>query len=134
MQSHALANAVIAYAENCDNLGVLGSAVNMMVHKHVSFEIMPEHYPIVGESIIQAIKEVLGDAATDEVIQGWSEAYQFLADLLIEAEKNLREELAAKDGKNNKYGVMQRKISTPFSSLLSSSLSLSLVLAMLPTF
>ena len=60
---------------------------------------MPEHYPVVGKSILEAIKEVLGDAATDDVIEGWGNGYQFLADLLIEAEAKMREDLAQKPGK-----------------------------------
>ncbi len=40
-QAVALANAVFAYASNADNLGVLGDAVALMAHKHVSFDILP---------------------------------------------------------------------------------------------
>ena len=90
---------MFAYADNCDNLGVLGPAVDRMVHKHISFMILPEHYPIVGKSILEAIKEVLGDAATDEVIQEWGNGYNFLADLLINAEIKKREEYDAQPGK-----------------------------------
>jgi nitric oxide dioxygenase len=39
LQAQALANAVYAYAANIDNLGALGDAVAMMVHKHVSFDV-----------------------------------------------------------------------------------------------
>lgn len=60
-QAQALANAVFAYAANADNLGVLGDAVAMMVHKHVSFDVKAEHYTIVGECLLAALKVSLID-------------------------------------------------------------------------
>lgn len=35
------------------------------------------------------MEDVLGDAATAEVMDAWSEAYNALADIFIEAEKKL---------------------------------------------
>jgi hemoglobin-like flavoprotein len=35
----------------------------------------------VGQSLLRAIKEVLGDAATDDIMNAWAEAYGFLADI-----------------------------------------------------
>ncbi|WP_432695467.1 NO-inducible flavohemoprotein [Marinobacterium sp. YM272] len=86
-QRQALANAVVAYASNLDRLELLGDAVALIVHKHASLNILPEHYPIVGECLLAAIKEVFGDVATDEVLNAWGEAYQQLADILISAEE-----------------------------------------------
>ena len=85
-QSKALANAVIAYAANIDQLGNLSEAISKIVQKHCSLGIQPEQYPIVGDCLLQAIKQVLGDAATEEVIAAWGKAYQQLADILIGAE------------------------------------------------
>ncbi|KAL3671423.1 hypothetical protein V7S43_003347 [Phytophthora oleae] len=97
-QATSLANAVIGFAANCDQLGNLGDAVPRMVHKHVSLDIRAKHYPIVGGCLLRAIKTVLKDAATDEIIDAWKEAYWFLADLLIQAEDNLRDEFENMSG------------------------------------
>lgn len=86
-QRQALANAVVAYAANLDQLEVLGDAVSLIVQKHASLNILPEQYPIVGECLLAAIAIVFGDAATDEVLAAWGEAYQQLADILINAEE-----------------------------------------------
>ncbi|MCG2635305.1 MAG: NO-inducible flavohemoprotein [Gammaproteobacteria bacterium] len=86
-QRQALANAVVAYAANLDRLEVLGDAVSLIVHKHASLSVLPKHYPIVGECLLEAIAIVFGDAATDEVLGAWGEAYQQLADILISAEE-----------------------------------------------
>lgn len=97
-QPKALANAVVAYAANIDSLGNLSEAVTRIVQKHCALGILPEQYAIVGNCLLQAIKQVLGDAATDEVIEAWGKAYQQLADILIKAEEAVYAESAAQTG------------------------------------
>lgn len=97
-QQKALAAAIAAYAANIDNLEVLGSAVELIAQKHASLMIKPEHYPIVGENLLASIREVLGDAATDDIIAAWAEAYGFLADIMIGREKQIYSENASKVG------------------------------------
>ncbi|EGZ15693.1 hypothetical protein PHYSODRAFT_315887 [Phytophthora sojae] len=88
----ALANTVIDFAANCDRLGNLGDAVPRMVHKHVSLNIRAKHYPIIGGCLLRAIKLVLEDAATDEIMDAWKQGNWFLADLIIQAEDKTRHE------------------------------------------
>ena len=88
-QQKALAAAICAYAANIDNLEVLGGAVELIAQKHASLRILPEHYPIVGENLLSSIREVLGAGATDEVIAAWTEAYGFLAEILIGRERQI---------------------------------------------
>ena len=88
-QHKRLADAVSAYAANIDNLGVLSKAVEKMAQTHVRTSVKPEHYPMVGDALLQAIKDVLGTTATEEVMEAWKEAYFFLADILINREKEL---------------------------------------------
>lgn len=90
-QHKKLAGAVSAYAANIDNLEVLSEAVEKMAQSHVRSGVKPEHYPLVGVSLLNAVKDVLGDAATDEVLSAWKEAYFFLGDILIAREKELYE-------------------------------------------
>ena len=82
-QARSLAASVLAYAENIDRLGVLGEMVERIVAKHVSLEILPEHYPIVGQYLLGAIAEVLGVAATPDILDAWTAAYNQLADIMI---------------------------------------------------
>ncbi|WP_150275315.1 NO-inducible flavohemoprotein [Paenibacillus tepidiphilus] len=88
-QQAALANAVYAAAVHIDNLENILPAVVQIAHKHVSLGIKPEHYPIVGEFLLKAIKEVLGDAATPEILTAWEEAYGVIADAFIGVEDNM---------------------------------------------
>jgi len=88
-QARALAGAVLAYAAHIDRLDEIADALPRIIHKHAALGVLPEHYPIVGACLLRAIKEVLGEAATDEIIAAWGEAYQALADLLIAAEEQV---------------------------------------------
>lgn len=88
-QQTALANTVYAAAVHIENLEAILPAVMLISHKHRSLGILPEHYPIVGEFLLKAIKEVLGDAATDDIINAWAEAYGVIADVFIQVEEEL---------------------------------------------
>ncbi len=111
-QQRALAGAICAYATNIDNLSVLGSAVELIAQKHCSLGIQPEHYPIVGKYLLIAVKDVLGDAVTDQVAAAWGEAYGFLADIFIQREAEIYREQASVPGGWNGYRrfVVERKV------------------------
>lgn len=97
-QQTALANTVYAAAANIDNLEAIVPAVIQIGHKHRSLGILPEHYPIVGSHLLGAIKEVLGDAATPEIINAWADAYGIIADTFISVEKNMYNAAASTEG------------------------------------
>lgn len=97
-QHAALANAILGYAQNINNLGVLGPVVERIVNKHVGLQIQPDHYIHVAHALLQAIADVLGDAATDEILEAWGEAYWFLANLLIDTEAKMYKEIADAPG------------------------------------
>lgn len=85
-QAHKLAAAVYAYATHIDRLDELAMAIDGISHRHVGTRILPEQYPLIGEKLLQAMKDVLQDAATDEVISAWTEAYDALANIFIQKE------------------------------------------------
>ena len=97
-QQRALAGTVYAAAKYIDNLEAILPVVNQIAHKHRSLGIKPEHYPIVGEHLLLAIKEVLGDAATDEIINAWGEAYGVIADAFISVEAEMYDAAASQKG------------------------------------
>ncbi|MDO9712432.1 NO-inducible flavohemoprotein [Paracraurococcus lichenis] len=97
-QPKALATAVLAYARNIDNLAVLGAAVERIAQKHAGLLILPEHYPHVAEALLGAIGDVLGEAATPEILAAWGEAYWALAEILIGREAQIYRATAAAPG------------------------------------
>ncbi len=86
-QSRRLAGAILAYAANIDRLDQLTAGVDKIAYRHVDVNVLPEQYPIVGKHLLGAIKTVLGEAATPEILDAWAAAYGQLADILIGREK-----------------------------------------------
>ncbi|MFJ7745913.1 NO-inducible flavohemoprotein [Peribacillus sp. NPDC097295] len=97
-QQNALANTVLAAAKYIDQLETILPAVKQIAQKHRSLVVKPEHYPIVGEYLLAAIKEVLGDAATEEIIQAWGDAYGVIAGVFINMEKDMYDQAANQNG------------------------------------
>lgn len=91
-QPAKLATAVYSYASKIDNLSTLKSMVETIGHRHVQTHVLPEEYPIVGESLLQAMKDILKEAATEEIMAAWTEAYQALSEVFINREDELYEE------------------------------------------
>lgn len=90
-QPKALAMTILAAAQNIDNLPAILPVVKKIGEVHCNSGIQAAHYPIVGKNLLLTIKEVLGDEATDEVIEAWGKAYQVIADIFISVEKEIYE-------------------------------------------
>jgi nitric oxide dioxygenase len=111
-QQKALAGAICAYFTHIDNPAVLMPAVELIAQKHCSLGIKAEHYPIVGKHLLAAIKDVMGEGATDEIIEAVAEAYGFLADIFINREGSIYDEQQTAPGGWNGYRtfVVDRKV------------------------
>lgn len=97
-QQQALANAVYAAAVHIEKLETILPVVKQIAHKHRSLGVRAEHYPIVGENLLAAIKDVLGDAATDDILHAWAEAYGVIANVFIEVEAEMYRHSEQQDG------------------------------------
>jgi nitric oxide dioxygenase len=97
-QQMALAMSVLAYAEHIEDPSVLLHAVSKIAHKHASVGIRPVQYAIVGKHLLASISEVLGEAATPQLMEAWAVAYHQLAEILTGAESNLYQNSVAKEG------------------------------------
>lgn len=111
-QQKALAGTVYAAAMYIDNLEAILPVVKQIAHKHRSLGIKPRHYPIVGKHLLLAIKDVLGDAATDEIINAWAEAYNVIADAFISVEAEMYDEAARQQGgwDGLRHFIVDRKV------------------------
>jgi nitric oxide dioxygenase len=88
-QPRRLAAAILGYAQNVDKLQNLTPVVARMVQRHVETGVKAEHYPLVAAALLAAIRDVMGEAASNDVLAAWGEAYWFLADILIGKEQEL---------------------------------------------
>lgn len=91
-QAGKLAASVYAYAIHIDELDKLSSAVEHIANAHVNTRVIAEQYPMIGECLLTAMKEVLGDVATPEVMEAWTEAYNNLAQIFIQKEQTIYHE------------------------------------------
>ena len=109
-QPRALAGAVLGYATYIDDLGKLTHAVQRIAHKHVSLQVTPAQYDIVGKYLIQAIGQVLGDAATPEIVDAWIAAYGALAQVFINVEGDMYKANAAHNWVGWRKFTIARKV------------------------
>lgn len=98
LQQEALGYAVYAAGEYITNLEAIKPVIERISQKHRAIGIKPEQYPIVGETLLQAVKDVLGDTATEEIIEAWGKAYGYISDAFINLEKKLYEETEQQPG------------------------------------
>lgn len=92
IQQEALGYSVYAAGEHITNLEKLTPVIRRITEKHRAIGVVADHYPVVGETLLEAVKDVLGDAATDEILEAWGKAYGYIADAFIGIEKELYEE------------------------------------------
>lgn len=97
-QQQALAASVYAAAANIENLEAILPIVKRIGYKHCSLGVQPGHYPIVGKYLLLAIQDVLGNAATPQIISAWAKAYAEVADCFIRVEQEIYQETASKIG------------------------------------
>jgi len=64
---------------------VILPAVKQLAERHVGYGVKDEHYASVGAALIWTLEQGLGDEFTPDVREAWTEAYTFLADVMIEA-------------------------------------------------
>ncbi|MDI1479732.1 globin domain-containing protein [Polyangium sp. y55x31] len=94
----ALTNVLNGSMTSLDDLPAVKATVMRIAHRHASLDVRPEHYPIIGQYFLASVKAVLGDVATDEIMAAWREAYDVLADLFIEVERDLMQKNAHTSG------------------------------------
>ncbi|MCF6134573.1 NO-inducible flavohemoprotein [Thermoactinomyces vulgaris] len=98
LQQRSLAHSVYVSGEHIDRLEDIQPLIMKIAHKHRALGVKPEQYPVVGETLIEAVKDVLGDGATDEIIQAWVKAYDYIANQFIGIEQKLYEQTESEEG------------------------------------
>lgn len=90
-QPKALAASVVAYAVQLidPDSPDFTPVMQRIAHKHVSLGIKATEYTIVGQNLMWAIGEVLGDAVTPEIAAAWDEVYWLFALQLVAEEAKL---------------------------------------------
>ena len=83
-----------AYAENIDNLDALSETLNAIAVAHIKNNVRADQYPLVGRVFMDSLEYVLEDEASEELLDAWREAYQYLAYVLIDIEKEMYKKIS----------------------------------------
>ncbi|GAB4228419.1 MAG: globin family protein [Elainellaceae cyanobacterium] len=62
----------------------LSSALRGLGTQHIQYGVLPEHYPMVGSSLLKAFEAMLDTTWTPEAQHAWTEAYGVVAQLMLE--------------------------------------------------
>jgi nitric oxide dioxygenase len=65
------------------NLESILPAASALAQRHVAYGAKPEHYPVVGSSLLWTLEKGLGDAWTPDVSAAWTAAYGVLSGFMI---------------------------------------------------
>src|SRR5690606_10435463 len=85
-----------------------------IAHKHAAVAVTDDQYVIVHKYLFGAIADVLGDAATPEVIAAWDEVYWLMGGALIALEARLYAEKNADNGRTwREWTIVDRREETP---------------------
>ncbi|KOS67870.1 hypothetical protein AEA09_04415 [Lysinibacillus contaminans] len=94
----SLIDAVYSAAMQIEHIDRFVPAVMQVAHKHRSLGIQPEHYPIVGQHLVDSIQEALGNQATEAGIAALQLAFNRIADVFIQVEKELYQAVELEGG------------------------------------
>jgi nitric oxide dioxygenase len=83
-QQTMLLNALVFVVENLRHPDELVAALQGLGARHVKYGVLPEHYPLVGKTLLKTIEQYLGPDWSEDVKQAWSNGYGAIAALMLE--------------------------------------------------
>ncbi|SDQ29886.1 globin domain-containing protein [Thermostaphylospora chromogena] len=88
--------------------------LSRIAHKHTAVGVTDDQYVIVHKYLFGAIADVLGEAATPDVIAAWDEVYWLMGGALIALEARIYAQVGADDGRTwRQWRVVERREETP---------------------
>jgi hemoglobin-like flavoprotein len=81
-QERMLRDMLVAIVEHVEDPSWLQQQLGALGSKHVEYGVRPEMYAWVGDSLLETLKEVAGEAWTPEIQDTWTTAYGAVAGLM----------------------------------------------------
>jgi hemoglobin-like flavoprotein len=82
-QKKKLVDSLVLVVENVRNPDVLNAALTGLGARHVQYGALPEHYPLVGNTLLKTFEQYLGASWTPEVKQAWIDAYGAITTIML---------------------------------------------------
>lgn len=84
VQLQKLLKSLVFVMENLHNSDTLATALRGLGTRHVQYGALPDHYPLMGVSLLKAFAAYLGDDWTPNVQQARIDAYDAITTLMLE--------------------------------------------------
>jgi nitric oxide dioxygenase len=84
-QGRKLMGMLAVVVQNLRDMPTLLPVAGALAERHVGYGVRPEHYPPVGQALIETLAGALGDEFTAEVRTAWADAYAALSGAMIGA-------------------------------------------------
>lgn len=89
-QAQRLIDAILFYCEETENFNLFYDRLDTIAHAHINAGIKDEYYPCMKKAFLAALRESLGEDATDELIHAWDYGFESLSNELMHIENLIR--------------------------------------------
>ncbi|MBO0829493.1 MAG: flavohemoprotein [Streptosporangiales bacterium] len=122
-QRDKLVSALGRVVSNVDKLGEVTPFIEQLGRDHRRFEVVAQHYPAVGASLLVTLQHFLGAAWTQQLATDWAEAYGLIAKVMVTAAEQSEEtepawwsaEVVSAERRTLDVTVLQLRPELPFS-------------------
>ena len=83
-QSKKLLASLVFVVENLKKPGALTEALKGLGARHVQYGALPEHYPLVGNTLLKTFEQYLGPDWTSETAGAWVDAYGLITEVMLD--------------------------------------------------
>ncbi len=83
-QPKKLFASLVLVVDNLSQPNVLSQSLKGLGARHMKYGVLPEHYPLVGGTLLKSMQFILKDDWTPEVQKAWTEAYSAIAEIMLE--------------------------------------------------
>ena len=73
------------------DIGKLVPVLEMLGKKHLTYGVLPAHYDVVGQALLQTLEAGLGEHWTPDVRKAWSDVYGTVAGVMKSAAEDLKQ-------------------------------------------
>ena len=81
-QKKKLAQALSVVVHALDNIDSLLPALAGLAKRHMNYGVEDRHFDSVGDALLWALDDVLGDAFTSDVRDAWAQAYAIVSSVM----------------------------------------------------
>lgn len=92
-QSKKLLQALVLVIENLRKPDVLSNTLQGLGARHVKYGALPEHYPLVGNTLLKTFEQYLGSDWTPEVKDAWIGAYGAISEIMLDGADYAKSEI-----------------------------------------